>query len=146
MGFLADDISINTVLGNGSFFKNEVRVQGNVRIQGDVDGNIDATGNVFIGEKARIRGNINAASVEIFGILLGDIHAPQHVKIFSPAAVIGDVFTKRIQIEEKAVFQGHCISHRDDDKFEKSKIRFVTEKSILSSKIGNESKDSTGGQ
>ena len=146
MGFLTDDISINTVLGDGSFFKNEVKVQGNVRIQGDVDGNIDATGNVFIGEKARIRGDINAASVEIFGILLGDIHAPHHVKIFSSAAVIGDVFTKHIQIEGKAVFQGHCISLKDDDKFEKSKNLFVTEKSILSKKVERDGKDSSGGQ
>ena len=140
MAFLTDDIAINTILGEGSFFKNEVKIQGNVRIQGDVDGNIDATGNVFIGEKARIRGDVNASSAEIFGIVLGDIHAPHHVKIFSSAVVIGDVFTKAVQIEGKAVFQGHCISLRDEEKFEKSKNLFMTEKSILSNKIGSDDK------
>ena len=141
MAFLTDDIAINTILGEGSFFKNEVKIQGNVRIQGDVDGNIDATGNVFIGEKARIRGAVNASSAEIFGIVLGDIHAPHHVKIFSSAVVIGDVFTKAVQIEGKAVFQGHCISLRDEEKFEKSKNLFMTEKSILSNKIGSDDKN-----
>ena len=141
MAFLTDDIAINTILGEGSFFKNEVKIQGNVRIQGDVDGSIDATGNVFIGEKARIRGDVNASSAEIFGIVLGDIHAPHHVKIFSSAVVIGDVFTKAVQIEGKAVFQGHCISLRDEEKFEKSKNLFMTEKSILSNKIGSDDKN-----
>ena len=141
MAFLTDDIAINTILGEGSFFKNEVKIQGNVRIQGDVDGSIDATGNVFIGEKARIRGDVNASSAEIFGIVLGDIHAPHHVKIFSSAVVIGDVFTKAVQIEGKAVFQGHCISLRDEEKFEKSKNLFMTEKSILSTKIGSDDKN-----
>ena len=141
MAFLTDDIAINTILGEGSFFKNEVKIQGNVRIQGDVDGNIDGTGNVFIGEKARIRGDVNASSAEIFGIVLGDIHAPHHVKIFSSAVVIGDVFTKAVQIEGKAVFQGHCISLRDEEKFEKSKNLFMTEKSILSNKIGSDDKN-----
>ena len=141
MAFLTDDIAINTILGEGSFFKNEVKIQGNVRIQGDVDGNIDATGNVFIGEKARIRGDVNASSAEIFGIVLGDIHAPHPVKIFSSAVVIGDVFTKAVQIEGKAVFQGHCISLRDEEKFEKSKNLFMTEKSILSNKIGSDDKN-----
>lgn len=138
MAFLTDDISINTILGEGSSFKNEVKVRGNLRIQGDVDGNVDASGNVFIGEKARIRGDVNADSAEIFGIVIGDINAPKYVKISSSAVVIGDIYTKRVQIEANAVFQGHCISHKNNEKFEKAKSTFLTEKSILSSKVASE--------
>lgn len=133
MAFLNDDISINTILGENSFFKNELKVNGNVRIYGDVDGSIDATGKVFIGEKARIRGDINASSAEIFGIVLGDVNAPKGVKIMSSAAVVGDVITTSVQIENKAIFKGHCISHKNEEDFERAKKRLSNEKAIFSS-------------
>lgn len=133
MAFFTDDISINTILGENSFFKDEIKIDGNVRIYGNVDGNINATGKVFIGEKARIRGDINALSAEIFGIVLGDVNAPTSVKIMSSAAVIGDVTTKEVQIEEDAIFKGHCISHKDEAAFEKAKTRRLNEKAVLSS-------------
>lgn len=137
MGLLTDDISINTILGKDSFFSNEVKIKGNLRVEGDVDGNIETTGNIFIGEKARIRGDIIAESAEIYGIVIGDVIAPKRLKIFSTAVVIGDVYTKRIQIADKSIFTGHCISHKNEEDYEKSKKDFETEKSVLENKIGN---------
>jgi len=137
MAFLTDDISINTILGEGSFISNELKIKGNLRIQGDVDGNIEATGSIFIGEKARVRGDIIASSAEIFGIVLGDVIAPKSIKILSTAAVIGDIFTKEVQIDRKAIFNGHCISHKEEEEYEKSKNLYITEKSILSNKISD---------
>lgn len=133
MAFLTDDISINTILGENSFFKNEIKIDGNVRIYGDVDGNVNATGKVFIGEKARVRGDVNASSAEVFGIVLGDINAPKGVKIMSSAAVIGDVVTMEVQIENNAIFKGHCISHKDESEFERAKNYRSNEKAVLSS-------------
>ena len=137
MAFLKDDISINTILGEGSFFSNEVKVQGNLRIQGDVDGNIEAKGNVFIGEKARVRGDILADSAEIYGIVLGDIIAPKSIIIASTAVVIGDIFSREVQIDSKAIFSGHCISIKDEAEYEKAKKLYSTEKLIVSNKINN---------
>lgn len=136
MGFLTDDISINTILGEGSFFSQKLQIKGNVRIEGDVDGDINATGNVFIGEKARIKGDINAESAEIYGIVLGDIVAPGGIKILSTAAVIGDICSKKVQIAMKAIFHGHCISHKDEEAYKKSKEAHESERAVLGNKIG----------
>lgn len=140
MAFLTDDISFNTILGEGSFFANEVKINGNVRIQGDVDGNIETKGNIFIGEKSRIKGDIIASSAEIFGVVIGDITADKGVTIHSSATVIGDVFAKKVQIEDKSIFNGHCISIKNDEDYEKAKNSYITEKSILMNKI-EKSKD-----
>lgn len=131
MGLFSDDISINTILGENSFLKSELKVKGNLRVYGDVDGDIESTGSVYIGEKARIRGEVSAQSAEIFGIVLGNVNAPKSVRLSSTAAVIGDICTRRVQIEEKAVFQGHCISLKDDEQFERARENRENERSVL---------------
>ena len=64
-----------------------VTVSGFLRIDGDIDGNVQTQGRVIIGEEARIRGNIRAASVSVGGVVQGDIIAPDYVVILS---FIGD--------------------------------------------------------
>ena len=58
MALKLDDISINTLLGNGSFISGDIKVNGFVRVDGDIDGNLETDGNIIIGENAKIRGNI----------------------------------------------------------------------------------------
>ena len=38
-----DDISINTLIGAGSFIKGDVHIDGCIRFDGDIDGNIETT-------------------------------------------------------------------------------------------------------
>lgn len=139
MAFFTDNASINTILGEGSSLASDVKVNGNLRIEGDVDGNVTALGNVFVGEKARIRGNVTSESAEIYGIVRGDIDAPKFVKIFSTAAVIGDVFTNQVQIEENAIFQGHCVSLKNTQNFEEAKSNRLTARAVLENRVKTES-------
>ena len=64
---LTDNISINSILGSGSSVKGDVKINGFARIDGDIDGNLETTGNIIIGEKARIRGNVTGRSVTVIG-------------------------------------------------------------------------------
>ena len=84
-----DDISVNTIVGPGALIAGNVTVSGFLRIDGDIDGNVQTQGRVIIGEDARIRGNIKAASVSVGGIVQGDIIAPDYVVILSSGMVIG---------------------------------------------------------
>ena len=76
-----DDISVNTIVGPGALISGNITVSGFLRIDGDIDGNIQTMGRVIIGEEARIRGNIRAASVSVGGIVQGDIIAPDYVVV-----------------------------------------------------------------
>ena len=73
MAFRSDDISINTLVGNGSFIQGNLKVNGFIRIDGDIDGDLETDGAVIISERARIRGNLTAKSAVIGGIVLGDV-------------------------------------------------------------------------
>lgn len=132
MAFLTDDISINTIIGLGSAVSGDVHANGFIRVDGDIDGNLESTGNIIIGDKARINGNINALSITIGGIVLGDIYAPNGIKLLSTSAVIGNISTKNLEIEENVIFHGHCIALKNDEEFNNAMEKFSNESAIRS--------------
>ena len=105
MAFRSDDISINTLVGGGSFIQGNLHANGFIRIDGDIDGDIDTDGAVIISEKAKIRGNLTAKSAIVGGIVLGDISAKEGVKLLSSSAVVGNIITKKVQMEDDVIFQ-----------------------------------------
>lgn len=117
MALRIDDISINTILGHGSAITGNIKINGFVRIDGDIDGNLETDGNIIIGENARIRGNIKAKSVIVGGIVLGNIEASQSIKVLATSAVIGDIVSHKVQVEQNAIIHGHFISIKDEQKF-----------------------------
>lgn len=135
MAFLTDDISINTIIGAGSAVSGDIKANGFIRVDGDIDGNLDSTGNVIVGNKARINGNINALSSVVGGIVVGDIYAPNGIKLLSSSAVIGDIYTKNLEIEENVIFHGHCIALKGEEEFEKASQLYSQELSIKSKAI-----------
>lgn len=131
MAFRSDDISINTLIGNGSFVHGDLRVNGFIRIDGDIDGDLETDGTVIISEKARLHGNLKAKSAIIGGIILGDVTAKEGVKLLSSAAVIGNIITKKVQMEDDVIFHGHCISISDEERYEAEVEKFLQQKAIL---------------
>ena len=130
MAFRADDISINTLVGNGSFIQGNLKVNGFIRIDGDIDGDIETDGAVIISERARLHGNLTAKSAIIGGIVLGNISAREGVKLLSSSAVIGNIITRKVQMEDKVIFHGYCISLDDEQKFEEQSRKFLQAKAI----------------
>ena len=130
MALKVDDISINTILGKGSSVTGDLRINGFVRLDGDIDGNLETDGNVIIGDNARIRGDVKAKSVIISGIVVGNIIAQEGIKILSEAAVLGDVISRKVQIDDKATFNGKCISIKDEELFEKQSAQYLQSKAI----------------
>ena len=49
-----------TIISTGVVFEGRIKSNGNVRIDGKVEGNIDAQGNVTVGEKGEINGEVKA--------------------------------------------------------------------------------------
>ncbi len=135
MAFRSDDISINTLIGNGSFVHGDIHVNGFIRIDGDIDGNLETDGAVIISEKARLRGNLTAKSAIIGGIVLGDVTAKEGVKLLSSSAVVGNIITKKVQMEDNVIFHGHCISISNEERFESQVEKYLQEKAILEKAI-----------
>ncbi len=130
MALKVDDISINTIIGKGSSITGNLRINGFVRLDGDIDGNLETDGNIIIGDNARIKGDVKAKSVIISGIVVGNIMAQESIKVLSEAAVLGDVISRKVQIDDKATFNGRCISIKDEELFEKESAKYQQSKAI----------------
>ncbi|MCH5294987.1 MAG: polymer-forming cytoskeletal protein [Treponema sp.] len=130
MALFNEDISINSILGNGSAIKGNIKVDGFIRIDGDLDGDLAATGNVILGDNARIRGNITARSITVGGMVYGNIIAPEGVHLLSKSMVLGNVQTKRLQADDDVILHGHCISLKDEKEYADSVIAWENKQAI----------------
>lgn len=130
MALRIDDISINTIIGNGSFLTGDIKINGFVRVDGDIKGNLETDGNVIIGDNARLYGNLKAKSAIISGIIIGNVTANESTRLLSNSVVIGDILTHKVQIDEKAVFHGHCISIKDNERFETESEKYLQSAAI----------------
>ena len=130
MALKVDDISINTIIGKGSSITGNLKINGFVRLDGDIDGNLETDGNIIIGDSARIKGDVRAKAVIVGGIVVGNILAQESVKLLSNSAVLGDVISRKVQVEDKATFHGHCISIKDEEQFQKISDSYLQSKAI----------------
>lgn len=130
MALRIDDISINTIIGNGSFLTGDIKINGFVRVDGDIKGNLETDGNVIIGDNARLYGNLKAKSAIISGIIIGNVTANESTRLLSNSVVIGDILTHKVQIDEKAVFHGHCISIKDNERFKTESEKYLQSAAI----------------
>ena len=130
MALKVDDISINTIIGKGSSITGNLRINGFVRLDGDINGNLETDGNIIIGDGARIKGDVKAKAVIVGGIVVGNILAQESIKLLSDSAVLGDVISRKVQIEDKATFHGHCISIKDEEQFQKTSDAYLESKAI----------------
>ena len=130
MALKVDDISINTIIGKGSAISGNLHINGFVRLDGDIDGNLETDGNIIIGDSARIKGDVKAKAVIVGGIVVGNILAQESAKLLSNSAVLGDVISRKVQVEDKATFHGHCISIKDEEQFQKISDSYLQSKAI----------------
>ena len=129
MAFSApDDVSINTIIGPGSVIRGE-------RIDGDVDGNLDVSGRIIVGENARIRGDVRSQLITIGGGIQGDVIAPESITILSTGMVLGNILTKKLQIEDTVVLNGKCFAVNNQTLFDKAVSEYNNRKALESSSL-----------
>ncbi|URA11202.1 bactofilin family protein [Thermospira aquatica] len=101
-----NDEQSNSVIGRDNCFSGEMRSDGLLRIDGDYCGVIRGYGVVVVGQHGRIKGDIYARKVRIGGKVKGTVYALERVDILSTGKLVGDMYTKRCQLEEGMCFTG----------------------------------------
>ncbi|THB68033.1 MAG: polymer-forming cytoskeletal protein [Spirochaetaceae bacterium] len=101
-----DELVINSLVGEGSFFRGDITARGLLRIDGDYAGNIKTEGKILIGMSGRAECELQAAAVVIGGAVRGTIEASKKVILLSSAVVIGNIYAPRLVAEEGALIDG----------------------------------------
>jgi len=111
---------MRSFLGEGTDVNGEVRFTDLLRVDASVSGAIlSEAGSLLIGERGRVKANVEAASVEVHGSVEGSITAKTKVEIRASGRVHGDIYTPALIIEFGAIFDGKC--HMDSTAREESK-------------------------
>jgi cytoskeletal protein CcmA (bactofilin family) len=111
------DIEANSTIGEDSLLEGRFLVKGNMRIDGTFEGEALQVDQLQIGAKAKVKTNINATSVVVEGLVIGNIAATRRILLLSTARVLGDLKTPELIIQDGVILEGRCtISHvRIDD-------------------------------
>jgi len=100
--------AINSILGAGSVFDGNLRVEGGLRVDGRVEGEVEVTGTLTVGHEGFIKGQVSVAHGIIGGSVSGTVRAEKQLELQNGSKVEGDIFTRSLVIEEGVFFEGHC--------------------------------------
>ena len=98
--------STRNVLSSDVEIKGTVKFQHDLIVDGKIEGDIQSTGNLTVGENARLNAEIKTGTIVVYGKVHGNMIATERVELKSSAEVIGDIKTKTLTIEAGAIFVG----------------------------------------
>lgn len=107
-------------------------VTGNVRaafcrVEGLVEGKMECSQELELGQTGRLNADALAGKkMTLAGQVFGNVSAAGGVRLVTTAKVSGNIRTRRLIIEEGAMFNGHCTMRppavRDQDRLERQKL------------------------
>jgi len=106
-------VGFETVLGANSIMEGHLRSSANVRLDGTFTGTLEISGNVLVGETARITADINARNISIAGAVRGNVSGKK-VQILRTGRIWGDIHAQALTTEEGAFIDGKITMTRSD--------------------------------
>ena len=108
---MSDQINL---VGEGTTFEGTLSAQSDVRASGRIVGTLEVDGRAIIAESGHVEGEIIATNADIAGEVKGEVHIAERLILKSAARVDGTIYTKRLVVEEGAVFTGQCVMDEHD--------------------------------
>lgn len=103
---------LESLVGNKSHFKGDIKTKGTLRIDGTVDGNVEADW-LILGENANLNGNVTARGVIAGGKIEGNIVTKEILEIKSKGQVIGEIDTAKLVVSEGGMLEGRTSMRRE---------------------------------
>lgn len=98
-------VGFETVLGANCTLEGTLRSAANVRLDGTFTGTLEITGNVLVGETAKINADINAKNISIAGAVRGNVTGKK-VQLLRTGRIWGDIDAQALTTEEGAFIDG----------------------------------------
>lgn len=105
-------LKIETVIGPNAHFRGDIQSDGGARIEGVFEGSIDITGNLIIGEGAKVIADISAHNISISGAVKGDVNGNK-VEILENGRVWGNLSVTSLLLNEGAFLRGKTTMQGD---------------------------------
>lgn len=97
----------STVIGKSVVIRGDLSGNEDLYMDGDIEGTITLPeARLTVGPNARVRADIQARDVVVFGNLTGNVSAAGRVDLRESALVNGDITANRLSIEESVILKG----------------------------------------
>ena len=93
-------------IGTSLTIKGSVTGEEDLQIDGKVEGPVTIRGRLTVGSSGQLSAGVTARELAVYGKVSGNVDARDRVEIKRDGAVIGDIQTARISIEDGAIFKG----------------------------------------
>jgi cytoskeletal protein CcmA (bactofilin family) len=105
---VVDMVNSSNVISKETRIKGDIDAHGNIRIEGMVEGLIKSKSKIVIGDSATIKGNLSSVEAEISGKVDGEVVCSEILYLKKTAYITGNIITKKLVVENGAVFDGQC--------------------------------------
>jgi cytoskeletal protein CcmA (bactofilin family) len=103
---------LNGFLDKGSHLKGELHFDQTFRVDGKVTGKIVSEGDLVVGTRGEIEGEVSVGRAFVSGTVRGRLRATRRLEISSGGRVYADLETPSLVIEDGAQFEGSCAMER----------------------------------
>ncbi len=86
--------------------KGEIRTQEELLVDGEVEGMLESHSLLTVGPKGKVKANIKAREVVIFGSVRGNVEVTEKIAIREQGNLVGDIRAAGISIDDGAYFKG----------------------------------------
>ena len=111
------------IIGPSMHIKGEIRSDEELLVDGEVEGIVESGSSLTIGRNGKVRANIRAREVVIFGSVKGNIEAIEKLAIREQGSLIGDIKTATISIDDGAYFKGSIDISRPEPKISSKPVK-----------------------
>ena len=103
-------------IGASMHIKGEIRTREELMVDGEVEGSLESESLLSVGPNGKVRANIKAREVVIFGAVRGNIEVSEKIAIREGGSLVGDIKTATISIDDGAYFKGSIDIQRPEPK------------------------------
>lgn len=98
--------AVISIIGPGMKIVGDCQTDGTVRIEGSVEGSVRAGKAVVVGKDGEVNGEILTQDAIVSGRVVGTLTAESRLELQGTSKVEGEVFARRMQLEDGAMLNG----------------------------------------
>lgn len=99
---------VETIVGEGTIVKGDIKAEGILRVEGKIEGNIECIKDFILAESGQVDAKLKAENAIIAGKYNGDMNINGNLEIKSTGRVIGDVNINGLIVEDGGMLDGNC--------------------------------------
>ena len=94
------------IIGSSMNIKGEISTREELLVDGEVEGSLESHSLLTVGSNGKVRANIKAREVVIFGAVHGNVEVVEKIAIREQGSLVGDIKAAGISIDDGAYFKG----------------------------------------